>query len=260
MDKMTLNNQTAEPIPPAQNTPPTTPQKKLWDVNRWPFFILFSLGAFIFWIFQLAYQYFVFAPQDTTTALVVGSAYAGTTLIAAALFSSAVFKWFPTTAQNWRVRRFLGVSGHIFIVFHTTAVLFLIYGGNYKLLFFTFNPLQNPIIFGAIAYAILWVMAITSFDWAQKKLGKQWKFIHRFIYIAWPASILHYFLMSYNKPLTLPRSLLLFATALTVFGQLFWFFKTIVRRKFKNAGTYVGFAIIIGFVILLILGIQFKNQ
>jgi len=234
------------------------PQRNRWNINGWPFFIAFSSGALLFWLLELAYQYYVLIPGDMESTLVRGSALAGTTLISAALFSSAIFKWFPQTAKNWRVRRYLGVSGHVFIVMHTSSVLFLLFDANYRALFYTFNPVENPIIFGAIAYVILWVMALTSFDWAMKKIGpRRWKFIHRFVYIAYPALILHFIFMNPALLNNLAGYLLIGMTALAVFGQLFWFFKTIARRKFKTRGTVIGFAIIIAFIILLILGIQY---
>jgi sulfoxide reductase heme-binding subunit YedZ len=47
--------------------------------------------------------------------------------------------------------------------------------------------------FGVLAYIILFLLAITSFKWSKIQLGKYWKKLHRFIYLAAGAAILHYF-------------------------------------------------------------------
>ena len=48
--------------------------------------------------------------------------------------------------------------------------------------------------FGVLAYVILFLLAITSSNWSKIQLGKYWKKLHRFIYLAAGAAILHYFL------------------------------------------------------------------
>ncbi len=47
--------------------------------------------------------------------------------------------------------------------------------------------------FGILAYIILFLLAITSSKWSKILLGKYWKKLHRFIYLAAGAAILHYF-------------------------------------------------------------------
>jgi sulfoxide reductase heme-binding subunit YedZ len=47
--------------------------------------------------------------------------------------------------------------------------------------------------FGVLAYFILFLLAITSSKWSKIQLGKYWKKLHRFIYLAAGAAILHYF-------------------------------------------------------------------
>lgn len=47
--------------------------------------------------------------------------------------------------------------------------------------------------FGLLAYLILLLLAVTSPKAAKKRLGKTWKKLHRYIYLAAAAAILHYF-------------------------------------------------------------------
>jgi sulfoxide reductase heme-binding subunit YedZ len=47
--------------------------------------------------------------------------------------------------------------------------------------------------FGIVAYIIVFLLAITTPNWVRKLVGKNWKRLHRFIYLAAGAAILHYF-------------------------------------------------------------------
>ena len=47
--------------------------------------------------------------------------------------------------------------------------------------------------FGVMAYIVIFLLAITSPKAAKKKMGKSWKKLHRFIYPASVAVIIHYF-------------------------------------------------------------------
>ncbi len=207
---------------------------------------LFSLGALVFWFTQFGLQFFWLTKDELGGSLVRSFALTGATLIGAALFSSAMFKWFPKTARHWRIRRYLGVSGFIFISFHVLAVLKYLFNFDVNGAYYSFNPFENPIIFGSIAFPILFVMAATSTDWAVDKLTpKRWKFIHRFIYIAYASAIFHFILINPELLKNPPGILLLVITSLAVLGQLYWYIHTAFSRKFKNRGTYVGLLIII---------------
>jgi sulfoxide reductase heme-binding subunit YedZ len=52
-------------------------------------------------------------------------------------------------------------------------------------------PLQTFVTFGLIGLIILTSMALTSTRWAMKRLGKNWKRLHRLVYIAGVAIIIH---------------------------------------------------------------------
>jgi len=54
--------------------------------------------------------------------------------------------------------------------------------------------LESPYIwFGVLAYLIIFALAITSPKFAKKQMGKNWKKLHRLIYFASVAAIIHYF-------------------------------------------------------------------
>ena len=111
--------------------------------------------------------------------------------------------------------------------------------------YYTFNPLVNPIIFGTIAYIILFVMTITSTDWMVKKLTPRvWKFIHRFVYIAYISSLFHFIVINPQALNNFLGYILYLVTAITLFGQLFWFFKRAGQKRFRSIGSLVGIIII----------------
>ena len=129
--------------------------------THWKAMLVFSAGAVIFWFIEFAFQYWYVAVGGFAVAIVRGSALAGATLIGCALLSSAIFKWLPRTARYWRLRRYLGVSGFVFTVMHVSAVYYFYAGvqsittiSNILSLYPSFNPFENPIIFGAIAFPI----------------------------------------------------------------------------------------------------------
>jgi len=52
---------------------------------------------------------------------------------------------------------------------------------------------SSYIWFGMLAYIIVLLLALTSPKWAKKRMGKNWKKLHRFIHIAAVAAVIHYF-------------------------------------------------------------------
>ncbi len=54
--------------------------------------------------------------------------------------------------------------------------------------------LESPYIWlGVLAYSIIFALAISSPKFGKKLLGKNWKKLHRFIYLAAIAAIIHYY-------------------------------------------------------------------
>jgi len=94
-------------------------------------------------------------------------------------------------AQFTRVRRALGLYTFTYAFFHVMLVTGVDYGFNIPIIIRTFIN-QRYIYAGAGAFLILLAMAITSFKWWRKKLGKNWKRLHRLVYLAAPLAVLHF--------------------------------------------------------------------
>ena len=51
---------------------------------------------------------------------------------------------------------------------------------------------------GWVAFVIFVALAATSNRWAVRRLGARWKSVHRWIYLAAPLSVLHWYLFEFN--------------------------------------------------------------
>lgn len=232
---------------PTSQTQPRMPLRKPSHARS---IVLFSLCALCFWFTEFAISFWYYDPGDIANAFTSSFAYAGGTLIGLALFSSAIFKWFPRTAQYWRLRRYLGVGGFIFIAFHVAAAMQSIFDWSLADAYYSFNPIENPVIFGSIAFYILFLMAATSTDWAMQKLTpKRWKLLHRYVYLAYWAAIMHFILENPDMYTDVRGLLLLAITSAALFGQLFWFITIASKKQFKTFATVVGICVIALYVI-----------
>lgn len=226
----------------------TTPQKRK---TYWKQMFLFSSFVIVFWLLQFSYQYFLLLDRLFELSLIRSFAIGGATLISLALFSSAVFKWVPKLAVHWRIRRYFGVSGFVLIVFHVLSVYAYIYQWDIFSVYYTWNPLENPILFGSIAFPIFMVMALTSTDWAVEKLGaRRWKNIHRLVYFGYAAAVAHLLLMNPSALYNFPGYILLLLVASTLVGQLYWFIAITSKRPFATRATLVGLIIISIYLVL----------
>lgn len=213
--------------------------------THWKSFFAWLPIAATFWLAQFAAQYFWLTKGEVGGSLVRSFALSGATCIGLALLMSSVFKFFPTLADYWRLRRYLGVTGFTFIVGHMLSVYHFLFAYNVKSVYYTFNPLKNPIIFGSIAFPIFMMMALTSTDWAVEKLGsRRWKHIHQLVYIAYLSAIFHFLTINPVLLKNPPGYLLLAITALALGGQLYWFIRTAAAKRFRSWGTVYGLILI----------------
>ena len=99
------------------------------------------------------------------------------------------------TVFNWRQpskhRRALGLYAFFYAFVHVTIFTAIDYGFNLNLLFeATFE--KRYTLVGSIAFFLLLALAATSFKWSMRKLGKNWKRLHKLIYLIAPLVIVHF--------------------------------------------------------------------
>lgn len=96
---------------------------------------------------------------------------------------------------NWRQptkhRRALGLYAFFYAFVHVTIFVALDYGFNLDLLLeATFE--KRYTLVGSIAFILLLALAATSFNWWMRKLGKNWKRLHKAVYLIAPLVIIHF--------------------------------------------------------------------
>lgn len=99
------------------------------------------------------------------------------------------------TAFNWRQptkhRRALGLYAFLYAFLHVSIYVAIDYGFNLNLLLAdTFE--KRYTLVGSIAFVLLLALAVTSFNYWMRKLGKNWKRLHKAVYLAAPLVIIHF--------------------------------------------------------------------
>ncbi len=93
--------------------------------------------------------------------------------------------------QALTVRRALGLYGFSYAVLHFFIVIGLDYTFDWEQIFDL--VFKKPyIVVGFSALLILLALAATSFKWSMKRLGKNWKRLHRLVYLAAGLAIIHF--------------------------------------------------------------------
>jgi len=97
---------------------------------------------------------------------------------------------------GWRgmtdYRQMLGLYAFFYATLHLLVYLFIDQGLMWRMI--GIDIIESSYIwYGVLTYAIVFLLALTSSKWAKKRMGKAWKKLHRLIYIAAVAGIIHYF-------------------------------------------------------------------
>jgi sulfoxide reductase heme-binding subunit YedZ len=97
---------------------------------------------------------------------------------------------------KWRglsdYRQILGLYAFFYGTLHVLAYLLIDHGLIWQMI--SIDIIESPYIWiGLLAYIIVLLLALTSSKWAKKLMGKNWKKLHRLIYIAAIAAVMHYF-------------------------------------------------------------------
>jgi methionine sulfoxide reductase heme-binding subunit len=129
----------------------------------------------------------------------------GKTAIVLLMLSLAVTPahiWF-----GWRqiipLRRLLGLYAFLYVALHLTVFLWLDYLLDPQLIVEALFAKRYALI-GLAAFLILLPLALTSTRASMRGLGKRWKTLHRWVYVAGVLAVLHYFLLvknAYTEPL-----------------------------------------------------------
>jgi len=129
---------------------------------------------------------------DPTAELAFFTGLATLRLLAITLAISPLRKLIPRL--NWliRFRRLLGLFAFFYATLHMLTWVALYSGFNVEAMFIDVTR-RRFIMAGAAAYLLLLPLALTSTNWAIRKLGgKNWNRLHKLIYLAAVCGIIHY--------------------------------------------------------------------
>jgi sulfoxide reductase heme-binding subunit YedZ len=103
--------------------------------------------------------------------------------------ASSILDW----KELLRRRRALGLYGFMYATLHVLIFFVIDYGLNFLAIL---RDVWNKwyILIGLTAFLLLLPMAITSFTYWMRRLGKNWKRLHRVIYVIVPLVAVHFLL------------------------------------------------------------------
>ncbi len=157
-------------------------------------------------------------------------------LLYVAILASPLTKVFPNLPGKGaylHARRAVGVSAFYYAFLHVYITFFqqLSGFGGIKYLNRTYSI---SLLGGVFALAVLFIMAATSFDWVVDHMGyKHWKLLHRLVYLASLALLLHIMLIGphYDKGLTVLGGLTYLAAAFLIVLEILRIRLNIKKRK-----------------------------
>ncbi len=112
------------------------------------------------------------------------------------IVSLAVTPLRKITGLNWLVkfRRMLGLFAFVYGVLH--LMTYVAFDRFFDLKSVPADIFKRPFIaVGMIAFVLMIPLAITSTDQMVKRLGKRWGVLHRVVYLAAAAGVLHYWML-----------------------------------------------------------------
>lgn len=166
------------------------PKKLLTNIRFYILLFSFLLSFGLYLFFSVTDS----LPISVNKALVKNYALITLVFLYLALLASPLLSLFPNLFFRnlyLKSRRALGVSAFYFALLHA---LFAFFGqlGGFKGLFFLPNNYLTAISFSFLALIILFILAITSFDFVISKISfPKWKKLHRLIYLAGILILIH---------------------------------------------------------------------
>jgi methionine sulfoxide reductase heme-binding subunit len=112
--------------------------------------------------------------------------------------AASIFGWKELTQR----RKALGNYGFLYAALHVFTFFAIDYGLDLSAIWIDVRY-KPYIIIGATAFMLLVPLAVTSFRYWMKRLGKNWKRLHRLVYIISPLVVLH-FSLAVKADLTQP--------------------------------------------------------
>ncbi|WP_218081231.1 ferric reductase-like transmembrane domain-containing protein [Anthocerotibacter panamensis] len=139
------------------------------------------------------------------------------------LISRPLAPWVPQLLQE---RRWLGLLTFGFALTHGVGAYNHSLGGRWDGLLFLDPWLQATVVLGGVSLVLLVPLALTSFDYAVRALGRLWNKLHRLILPAAILAVVHTLgsgIDYFNTPQTEPTRILASVGLLLGVGLVVWF-------------------------------------
>lgn len=139
----------------------------------------------------------------------------------------------PGKEAYLHARRAIGVSAFYYALLHTAITFFGQLDGFAGIRYLN-HTYDLSLLTGVFALGVLFVMAATSLDWVVDKMGfKNWKLLHRMVYLASLALLAHIMLIGphYDNGVTFLGGLTYAAAALLIVLELLRIRRAIHQRK-----------------------------
>lgn len=154
----------------------------------------FPLGVHLAALQPLASLIFAWLRDDLTVNpiqdLTVRTGKAALILLAATLACTPLDRWLKFH-PILKARRTLGLYTFLYAALHMLIFVGLDFGFDLGLIWQGAVE-KKYVSVGFAAFLILLALALTSFDWWKKHLGKNWKRLHRLVYLAGILAVVHY--------------------------------------------------------------------
>ncbi len=141
----------------------------------------------------------------------------------ALLFLTLSLACAPLAFLGWKSliqrRKALGNYAFLYAALHVTVFIAVDYGLNLNAILRDVGTKQY-IIIGATAFILLIPLAATSFNYWMKRLGKNWKRLHRLVYLIAPLAVIHFSMARKGDLLNLKGDILQPLTFAVIIGIL----------------------------------------
>ncbi|PYE84209.1 protein-methionine-sulfoxide reductase heme-binding subunit MsrQ [Pseudoroseicyclus aestuarii] len=154
-------------------------------------------------------------------------------LLVAGLVVTPLMRW--TRVSLIRFRRAIGLMAFYFVLAHFAVFVLLDLGGffdpGYALAQVWTETIKRPYItVGMAALVLLIPLALTSNDWAMRRMRQGWKQMHRLVYVIVPLAGVHFLWLA--KGFQIEPILYLVGTALLLALRVDW--RGLMERKSPN--------------------------
>jgi sulfoxide reductase heme-binding subunit YedZ len=103
---------------------------------------------------------------------------------------ASIFGWKELTQR----RKAFGNYGFLYAALHVTTFFAIDYGLDFRAILRDVGA-KAYILIGGAAFLLLLPLALTSFTYWMKRLGKNWKRLHRLVYIISPLVVIHFLMV-----------------------------------------------------------------